>query len=90
MYIVSRAATLSTPAFDPFVVDPSYCPLSYAFLTVPVIPPANDPITLDQSTRIFTYYSIDISLVSIYTVTVSALTPLGFDTGISFDYDVDF
>ena len=43
-------------------------------------------ITLDQNTRIYSVESSNLLAAAIYTVTTTCLTPLGVDTGTSFDF----
>jgi len=82
---------LSVPAFDPFTIDPSYCPLDYAFTVSPSLPaPDVSAITLDSPNRLFTYYSTNLALVNVYVVTVMAMSHLGSDLGYTFDYEVNF
>ena len=90
-YIITRPAQLSVPAYDAFTCDPDYCPFSYGFYVAPALPVADiNAITLDPATRLFTYETSNLALEGIYVITVTTLSPLGVDLGISFDYQVTF
>lgn len=86
-YIIARPAQLSVPDYAPFTYDPAYCPFSYDFIVSPALPAADiAAIQLDPVTRLFTYETSNLALENIYLVTLTTLTPLGVDLGISFDY----
>ena len=90
---------MSTPAFDPFVVDPPRCILGYTFTVTPALPlPDVGAIVFDDIARTFTIQTSNIGLVydltndnrvdqfADYNIRVNALTPLGVDTGVGFDW----
>ena len=89
-YSVSAPA-VTTVAFAAFPFTPTYCPFTYDFLVTPALPaPDTGAIAFDAVARTFTFYSTNLDLVNLYTVTVFLKTPLGVDTGFFFEYDVDF
>ena len=88
-YLVARTAITTLP-FDPFVVDPPYCPFTYAFDVSPSLTgPGAPAIQMDQAARTFTVETVYTDNVGVNTVTLRALTPLGTDTGVGFSFLVD-
>ena len=47
--------TAKTYQFDPFIVDPAGCPITYTYLVSP--PAADGAITFDAATRTFTFFN---------------------------------
>ena len=83
-YLVARPA--ANVIFDAFNVEPSYCILSYEFeLTPALLAPDDTAIQMDSDTRTITIQTVNISIAGTYTITVIALTPGGFNSGVSFD-----
>ena len=83
-YLVARPA--ANQIFDAFNVEPSYCILSYEFELIPeLLAPDNTAIQMDSTTRTFTIQTDNLDIAGTYTITVSALTPGGVNSGVSFD-----
>ena len=49
--------TAKTYQFDPFIVEPAGCPITYSYLVSP--PAADAVITFDAATRTFTFFNDD-------------------------------
>ena len=47
--------TAKTYQFDPFIVEPAGCPITYTYLVSP--PAADGAITFDAATRTFTFFN---------------------------------
>ena len=91
VYVIGTGAA-STPAFAAFTFTPVYCPITYSMSSISPALPTADPsaITLDATNRLYSFNSVNLPSKALYTVTTTALTPLGVDTGVSFDFTVDF
>ena len=85
-YLIHSGAQV-TPDFGDFLLSPVYCPISYSMAISPSLP-LSDPngITLDAVARTVTFDSNDKTSENTYTVTITALTPLGADSGVSFSF----
>lgn len=88
VYTINSGAQ-ATPAFVDFLDSPTYCPISYTIAVTPTLP-ASSTITLDASTRIVTFDSINPQAAGDYTVTITCVTPQGADTGQNFSFVVTF
>ena len=79
----------NSPPFDAFTVVPSYCVISYDFSVLPALPNPSS-ISLDTTTRIFTFSETNLDNEGVYTITIKAYNYELQDTGAIFSFNVDF
>ena len=78
-----------TPQFNVFIPDPNFCPLGYTYSIAPATTGIGSVITFDDVNRQVSVETSDLTFAGVeYTVTVSALSPIGIDTGSSFNFVV--
>ena len=89
-YLVARP--VASKIFDAFTVVPSYCSsrVSYEFTISPaLVSPDDTAVQMDSATRTLTTQTDNIGIAGVYTITVSALTPGGVNSGVSFDMSLN-
>ena len=86
-YVVGNTQLFGT--ILPFTVDPSFCPIGYAYSISPATTGIDSVIVFDATLLTIAIETSDVSFAGVeYTVKISALTPQGIDTDEGFEFDV--
>ena len=86
-YVVGTAQLLGT--ILPFTVDPSFCLIGYTYSISPATAGIYSVIVFDPILLTIAIETSDLAYAGAdYTVTISALSPDGIDTGSGFSFDV--